>query len=189
MWKYLAIVLTTDLIITLLLTKNPLTFGRWNWKNAKIFSGFGLYGYISNQSLISHWCWSNTRQNLLTADEKSLRSEVMCLGVLGNGVKTLGPGWARGEQMLACGSCPILPGEGRSVERGVSRTAPRVITLIDTSPHTYTPPPRGPIRRLPLRAGDRPDTGAACLCITAVIAAVIFVCVCFSHRHTFSEAH
>jgi len=57
-------------------------------------------------------------------------------------MKTLGPGWARGEQMLACGSCPILPGEGRSVETGgVSWTASRVITLIDTSPHTYTPSP------------------------------------------------
>ncbi len=36
---------------------------------------------------------------------------------------------------------PDSPGEGRSVGGGVSRTASRVITLIDTSPHTYTPSP------------------------------------------------
>lgn len=72
-----------------------------------------------------------------------------------------------------------FPGGGQKCRdwRCESDSAQSNYTNWHFTPHVHTPLPRGPIRRLPLRAGDRPDTGAACLCIMAVIAVVIFVCV------------
>lgn len=79
---------------------------------------------------------------------------------------------------------------------GVSRTEPRVITLIDTSPHTHAHGPRGPIRGLGLQRGRMEGWHRCCRRVYQGCNCTADICLSVCHatrrplpQHTHTQRH